>query len=98
MDLCFGTSPDGVGISNHHQYVERIKSALQRAYQLATETARKSQQRNKRLYDKQVKHQTLEVEDRVLIKNLAMTGKHKLADKWNYVPYLVIEKLKNLPV
>ncbi len=98
VDLCFGTSPDGVGVSNHHQYVERMKSELQRAYQLATETAQKSQQRNKRLYDKQVKHQTLEVGDRVLIKNLALTGKHKLADKWNSVPYLVIEKLKNLPV
>ncbi|RXN24314.1 Retrovirus-related Pol polyprotein from transposon 297 [Labeo rohita] len=98
VDVCFGTSPDGKGAGSHRQYVERMKSELQRAYQLATETAQKSQQRNKRLYDRHVKHQTLAVGDHVLIRNLALTGKQKLADKWNSVPYLVVEKLKNLPV
>ncbi len=68
VDLCFGTVAWWGGSQYHHQYVERMKSELQRAYQLATETAQKSQQRNKRLYDKQVKRQTLEVGDRVLIK------------------------------
>ncbi|KAL1271696.1 hypothetical protein QQF64_030712 [Cirrhinus molitorella] len=98
VDVCFGTSPDGKGAGSHRQYVERMKSELQREYQLATETAQKSQQRNKRLYDRHVKHQTLTVGDRVLIRNLALTGKQKLADRWNSVPYLVVEKLKNLPV
>ncbi len=32
------------------------------------------------------------------MRNLAVTGKNKLGDKWNSVPYLVVEKLKNLPV
>ncbi|KAA0724940.1 Retrovirus-related Pol polyprotein from transposon 412 [Triplophysa tibetana] len=98
VDVCFGTSSGGKGVSNHRQYVERMKLDLQRAYQLATETAQKSQQRNKRLYDKRVTHQTLAVGDRVLIRNLAVTGKNKLGDKWNSFPYLVVEKLKNLPV
>ncbi|XP_067293892.1 uncharacterized protein [Pseudorasbora parva] len=98
VDVCFGTSPDGKGPGSHQQYVERMKSELERAYQLANETAQKSQQRNKRLYDKRVKQQNLTVGDRVLIRNLALTGKNKLGDKWNSVPYLVVEKLKNLPV
>ncbi|KAI5627544.1 hypothetical protein C0J50_12903, partial [Silurus asotus] len=98
VDLCFGTSPDGVGASNHRQYVKKMKSDLQKAYQLATKTAQKSQQRNKRAYDRHVKHQTLAVGDRVLIRNLAIPGKHKLADKWNSVPYMVVEKLKDVPV
>ncbi|KAI7797198.1 hypothetical protein IRJ41_020208, partial [Triplophysa rosa] len=98
VNVCFGTSQAGKGASNHRQYVERMKSDLQRAYQLATETAQKSQQRNKRLYDRRVTHQTLAVGDRVLIRNLAVTGKNKLGDKWNSFPYLVVEKLKNLPV
>lgn len=56
------------------------------------------QKRNKRLYDRRVKHQILEKGDRVLIKNLALTGKHKLQDRWNSLPYIVQEKLSNLPV
>ncbi len=96
VDVCFGTFPDGKGANNHRQYVERMKSDLQRAYQLAMETAQKSQQRNKRMYDRKVKHQTLAVGDRVLMRNLAVTGKNKLGDKWNSVPYLVVEKLKKL--
>lgn len=98
VDVCFGTSPDGKGAGSHRQYVERMKSELQQAYQLATETAQKSQKRNKRLYDKHIKHQTLAVGDRVLTRNLGMTGKNKLGDKWNSVPYLIVEKLNNLPV
>ncbi|KAJ8004186.1 hypothetical protein DPEC_G00156160 [Dallia pectoralis] len=98
VDVCFGTSPDGKGAGSHRQYVEKMKTELQRAYQLATQTAQKCQQRNKRLYDKRVKHQSLAVGDRVLIRNLAVVGKNKLGDKWNSVPYLVVEKLDNLPV
>ncbi|KAL0188353.1 hypothetical protein M9458_015452, partial [Cirrhinus mrigala] len=37
-------------------------------------------------------------EDRVLIKNLALTGRHKLKDGWNSLPYIVQQKLPNLPV
>ncbi len=63
--MCFGTSPDGKGTGSHQQYVGRMKSDLQRVYQLATETDQKSQQRNKCLYDKHIKHQTLAVGDHV---------------------------------
>ncbi len=98
MDVCFRTFTDGKGDTNHQQYVKRMKLDLQKAYQLALETAQKSQQINKRMYDRKVKHQTLDVGDRVLLRNLAVTGKNKLGDKWNSVPYLVVEQLKNLPV
>lgn len=82
----------------HHQYAEGVKKDLQHAYQLAVGNSLKTQQRNKRLYDRRVKHQILEKGDRVLIKNLALTGKHKLVDRWNSLPYVVQEKLPNLPV
>ncbi len=92
MDVCFGTSRDGKGAGVHRQYVEQMKSELQRAYQLATETTQKSQQGNKRLYDRLVKHQTLTVGNHVLIRNLGLAGKNKLGDKCNSVPYLVVEE------
>ncbi|RXN14231.1 Retrovirus-related Pol polyprotein from transposon 297 [Labeo rohita] len=98
IDVCFGTSPDGERGVNHLQYVERMKTELQHAYQLAAETSLKVHQRNKRLYDQRVKSQTLTAGDRVLIRNLARTGKHKLQDRWNSLPYVVVEKFKDLPV
>jgi len=98
VDLCFGTSPDGDNEVTYQQYVETMRHELQEAYQLAEETSLKNHQRNKQHYDKRVKPQMLEKGDRVFIRNLAQTGKHKLEDRWNSVPYIVVERLRNLPV
>ncbi|KAK3556101.1 hypothetical protein QTP70_005240 [Hemibagrus guttatus] len=83
IDVCFGISMDGERGVSHLQYVERMKTELQQAYQLAAEISLKGHQRNKRLYDQRVKPHMLTVGDRVLIRNLAVTGKHKLQDRWN---------------
>lgn len=98
IDLCFGTSPDGKPEVTYLQYVNKMQRELQEAYRLAEEASMKNHLRNKQRYDKRVKAQTLGQGDRVFIKNLAQTGKHKLEDRWNTVPYIVTEKLKNLPV
>lgn len=34
----------------------------------------------------------------MLIRNLSFTGKHKLEDRWNSAPYIVLEKPENVPV
>ncbi len=57
IDVCFGNSADGERGVSHLQYVERMKTELQQAYQLATETSLKVHQRNKWLYDQRVKPQ-----------------------------------------
>ncbi len=97
IDVCFGTSSDGGG-QRYQRYVENLKIDLQKAYQLASKTALKNHQRNKRLYDKKVKYQNIEPGDCVLIRNLSYTGKQKLENRWNSAPYIVLEKLDNLPV
>lgn len=98
VDLCFNTSVDGKDPVKYQQYVESMKRDLQNAYKLASDASQKSHERNKKYYDKRVKHQTLEEGDRVLIKNLGLTGKHKLQDRWNSLPYIVVKKLPDLPV
>lgn len=98
IDVCFGTSSEGAEGQTYQKYVENLKTDLQKAYRLASETALKNHQRNKRLYDQKVKYQSVLPGDRVLIRNLSFTGKHKLEDKWNSTPYIVLEKLDNLPV
>ncbi|KAL2093139.1 hypothetical protein ACEWY4_010451 [Coilia grayii] len=98
IDICFNASADGREQVKYQQYVENMKRDLQNAYKLASEASQKSHERNKKLYDKRVRPQTLEEGDRVLIKNLGLTGKHKLQDRWNSLPYIVLKKLPDLPV
>ena len=98
VDLCFGTQPDDKGERQHSSYVTKLKQDLQKAYQLAEEASNKSHLRNKKAYDKRVRCQNLETGDRVLLKNLAFTGKHKLQNRWCEIPYVVTEKMPNLPV
>lgn len=90
VDLCFGSSVNGEGEVKHQQYVERLKRELQHAYQLASESSSRLQQKNKRLYNRKVKHETPQRGDRVLIRNLSITGKQKLLDHWNSLPFIVI--------
>lgn len=42
--------------------------------------------------------QSLEIGDRVLIKNLGLKGKHKLQPRWSSIPYVVTGRMPNLPV
>ncbi|XP_061152302.1 uncharacterized protein LOC133166485 [Syngnathus typhle] len=98
VDVCFDvadTSPKG---KSYHQYVANLKRDLQRAYTLATETSDKKPQRNKRAHDKHVKEQVLDKGDRVLMRNFGVQGNQKLRCKWRPSPYVVVEKLSNLPV
>lgn len=98
VDLCFGSVLSGRSESSHIQYVKKMKEELQQAYQLATETATKSHLRNKSRHDQRVRDQPLAEGDRVLVRNVGLTGKHKLQDRWKSTPYVVIKKLPNLPV
>ncbi|XP_054862844.1 uncharacterized protein LOC129347938 [Amphiprion ocellaris] len=98
IDICFGISPDGESESSYQQYVVRMRTDLQKAYKLASEAATKSHLQNKARYDQRVRDQPLEVGDRILIQNVGLKGKHKLQDRWKSTPYVVVEKLPNLPV
>lgn len=98
IDLCFQTSKDGNAEKSHSQYVENLRRDLQRAYELASQAADKTHQRNKRAYDQKVSFQNIEIGDRVLLKNLGVKGKHKLESRWNSLPHVVVRKLPNLPV
>ncbi|XP_034042823.1 uncharacterized protein LOC117525094 [Thalassophryne amazonica] len=98
IDICFGISPNGESESSYQQYVARMRKELQKAYQLASDAATNSHLRNKAYYDHRVRDLPLEKGDRVLVQNVGQKGKHKLQDRWKSTPYVVVEKLSNLPV
>ncbi|KAL7884473.1 hypothetical protein AOLI_G00072430 [Acnodon oligacanthus] len=49
-------------------------------------------------FDEKVRESTLDIGDRVLVRNLRMRSKHKLADRWEAIVYVVIKKMGDLPV
>ncbi|CAI5686131.1 unnamed protein product [Oreochromis niloticus] len=98
IDVCFGISPNGESESSYQQYVSRMRKELQDAYKLASDAATKNHLKNKAHYDQHVRDLPLEKGDRVLIQNVGIKGKYKLQDRWKSTPYVVVEKLPNLPV
>ncbi|XP_055020426.1 zinc finger protein jing homolog [Boleophthalmus pectinirostris] len=59
---------------------------------------KKIMQKNKTRFDTNIKASTLDVGDRVLVRNVKLRGKHKIADKWESQVYVVVKKSGNLPV
>ena len=83
---------------SHSQYVKSLKARLQESYEIATRNSQKVADRNKRRFDKNVRESTLEEGDQVLVRNLRLRNKHKLADKWESTVYKVLKRLGDLPV
>ncbi|CAI5660481.1 unnamed protein product [Oreochromis niloticus] len=98
IDICFGAVFEDDAEMTHLQYVDKMRKELKQAYHLATENATKNHLRNKSRYDQRVRDQPLQEGDRVLIRNVGLTDKHKLQDRWKSIPYIVIAQLPNLPV
>lgn len=97
IDLAFGLPVNSTKLS-HSQYVIDLKRRLQQSYQIATSIAQKNADRNKTRFDKRVVDSSLEVGDRVLVRNVKLRGKHKLADRWEDDVYVVVKKAGDLPV
>ncbi|XP_071951656.1 uncharacterized protein [Antedon mediterranea] len=100
IDICFGISTDGHSHTSHGQYVKELRQGLKKAYEVAKLEAEKHAATNKRRYDEKlrVKSSELQPGDRVMVRNFGLKGKNKLADKWKSHPYIVVDKLPNLPV
>ena len=97
VDLAFGL-PSSCEPKSHSQYVHELKGRLEESYRVATENASKTAERNKQRFDRRVVESTLEPGDRVLVRNVRIRGKHKLADKWEPDVHVVVKRAGDLPV
>lgn len=59
------------------------------AYKLASKEAGRISDKNKSNYDQGVRFSRLEIGDRVLVRNVGLKGKNKLADKWDSDVYVI---------
>ena len=74
------------------EYMKDLQKRLKRTYQIAQEAMKKASRRAKVRYDLRVRGAVPEAGDLVLVKLVGLTGKHKLADKWESEPYEIIRK------
>lgn len=72
-------------------YVTEMKDRLQKAYDIASRATKKAQERQKHYYDLKVRGNNIEVGDRVMVKIVAFDGKHKLSNRWEEEPYVVLD-------
>lgn len=71
-------------------YASKLSKRLQYAYKVAAAEAEKNAARYKCHYDLKVREATLAIGDKVLVRNVGLKGKNKLADKWTKEVYVVI--------
>ena len=99
IDAFLGLEPNAENGKTQSEYVKKLKARLDFAYKKATEEAKQQGKRYKIYYDRKVRENRLDIGDRVLIRNLGLKGKHKLADKWEQNTYLVLEQpVEDIPV
>lgn len=91
VDAYLGLDKQSDRIYSRENYAQKLRKRLQFAYKVAAKEAEKNQGRYKGYYDRKVRESTLEVGDRVLVRNVGLKGKNKLADKWEQDPYIVIK-------
>ncbi|XP_030582401.1 uncharacterized protein LOC115778497 [Archocentrus centrarchus] len=98
VDLAYGLPLNKDQKVSHSQYVQNLKSRLEESYKLASRNAQKVADKNKARFDHRVTVSNLEPGDRVLVRNVRLRGKNKLADKWEADIHVVVRRAGDLPV
>ncbi|KAL5004610.1 hypothetical protein ScPMuIL_018066, partial [Solemya velum] len=99
IDAFLGISSPAEKASSRSSYAKKLRKRLDFAYKMAATEAKKNTSRYKKNYDLKVRDSVLEVGDRVLVRNVGLKGKNKLADKWAKDPYIIIDiPNKDFPV
>lgn len=88
IDAFLGIEDPKTQRQSRANYVDKLKKRMEFAYKTATNSSMKEALRHKTYYDAKIRHSTLEVGDRVLLKNV--TPKGKLDDRWEKEPYIII--------
>ena len=92
IDVAMGIDRANSRSASPHRYVAELRSRLLKAYNSARKSSEASKTRHKELRDPRCHAAVLQKGDRVLVKKLAFTGKHKLADRWEPEIHQVVEQ------
>ena len=92
VDLAFDINPKQGGNQSYGEYVKGLQDRLQYSFGLATERVDEKHESQKRIYDRKARGAVVQVGDRVLVKNVNLRGKQKLADRWEKSVYKVVSQ------
>lgn len=98
IDLAFGvdTNQQSQSVSD---YGRSLRERLREAYRIASEHTQKSQEKQKKYYDRKTRGAVIQEGDRVLVKRVAWDGKHKIANRWEDEVYIVLtQPNQDIPV
>lgn len=98
IDLAFSLPVHQKRQPSHSKYVEALRNHLKESYRIAAQNSEKIMRRNKTRFDRHISVSDLAVGDRVLVRNVRLRGKHKLADRWEPTVYIVVKRAGTLPV
>ena len=74
-------------------YAQKLHSKLQWAFPRAQDNNKRESECHKRYYDQKMRCMKLEPDDLVMVRVKALTGDHKIADRWEDSPHQVIDQL-----
>ena len=72
------------------KYTRDVADKLSKAFERAVSTRDRMSSKNEEIYNRKVRGAALEVGDLVLVRNVGLSGKHKLADHYADHPYKII--------
>lgn len=100
LDAFLGIEPDStVRGKKPAEYVDGLKKRLHFAYKVASREAKRQAKRHKKCYDLRVRDVRIVPGDRVLVRNVGLKGKCKLADRWSKDIYIVVaQPNSDLPI
>jgi hypothetical protein len=90
IDAFLGLPTEDIADKQHTEYVAKLRKRLSESYDRARQNARSSGLLNKKHYDKSARSTRLQPGDIVLVRNVALRGKQKLADRWEHQPYVIV--------
>ena len=92
IDIILNVDPGKQNTQMYPALVESMRKRLQHAYDLASSNIKQAQENQKQYFDLKTQGAVLQVGDRVLIRNVAFKGPHKIEDRWQEPVYLVQEQ------
>ena len=99
IDLMFNIDPESEDLK-HDEYSEKWKAAMEEAYLIARNNAKKNAAQGKKNYDQKIFGANLSVGDRVLVRNLSERGgTGKMRSHWEQDVHVIVSKMNDdLPV
>ena len=98
VDILLGVEEQSRG-QTYEQFVAKTQERLKFAYDLASAKAAAAQKNQQTRYNLRTRGNAVEPGDRVLVRNVGLQGRHKLADRWKQDVYVILSQPnKDIPV